>query len=158
MLGYFAGAVIRRMRGQKQKTLVGYLYGHVAKEGETPTHIIDGVGYVGAALPKLPEWDKEKYPYALIRDASSQAHLYCFSDFYCGDNNYTPTDPKRLYVSSDYFSCRAPHDDTSWTDPIYGESGGPSWDLPHITWTNFDVLNEDGTVFLAASDPIPVYE
>lgn len=27
-----------------------------------------------------------------------------------------------------------------------------------LLWSNFDILNSDGTVFLAASDPIPVYE
>lgn len=27
-----------------------------------------------------------------------------------------------------------------------------------LVWTGFDVLNEDGTVYVAASEPIPVYE
>ena len=25
-------------------------------------------------------------------------------------------------------------------------------------WANYDILNEDGTLYLAATDPIPVYE
>lgn len=27
-----------------------------------------------------------------------------------------------------------------------------------VKWSNFDILNEDGSVYLAASDPIPVYD
>ena len=44
----------------------------------------------------------------------------------------------------------------------------PAWDEWEVvnnqygtngsSWANYDIFNEDGSVYLAASDPIPIYE
>lgn len=50
---------------------IGYFYGHETKDGEEVPdgcikHTINGVDYVGAVLPKLPEYDADVYPWAVI--------------------------------------------------------------------------------------------
>lgn len=47
-------------------------------------------------------------------------------------------------------------DETEWGHKIENAQSGLF--TASSLWANFDVLNEDGTVYLAASDPIPVYE
>ena len=39
------------------------------------------------------------------------------------------------------------------------------WEVVHTkyavsgsSWANYDILNEDGSIYLSASDPIPIYE
>lgn len=87
VLGMILASVSRGVFPQR------YLYGHVAKDGETvPDGLIkctiNGTDYVGAVLPQLPEWDKKKHPYALIayyncdqkESGSRCARLICSSE------------------------------------------------------------------------------
>ena len=67
--------------------------------------------YNGVKLPALPEWDKEKYPYAAMNLGANYGVLYLL------DNALM---------------------------------------AKQFQWANFDILNEDGTLYLAASDPVPV--
>lgn len=47
---------------------------------------------------------------------------------------------------------------TEWTlSNSIGTDGFNNY-LHMVVWANYDVLNLDGTVYLAASDPVPVYE
>lgn len=107
--------------------------------------------YNGVRLPKLPEWDKTKYPYAYIGTSGMDTTYYylCFSDTLetarnisrivgTGDENYTLADGE-------------------W-GPFLSTSSVA------VIWTNTDIYYIDslsevgGTLCLAASDPIPVYE
>jgi hypothetical protein len=48
-----------------------------------------------------------------------------------------------------------------WDDEpykVYEEYDGRTLREFTPLWTSHDILNEDGTVYLAASEPIPVYE
>lgn len=111
--------------------------------------------YNGVELPALPEWDKTQYPCAVIIYSPlfgvPQWKLYACPEFI-----YRKTD------SSYQFGCSR---HKIWT------SGGAGWTAQSdvaeeryitsvgsssVKWTNQDIFNEDGTVWLAASEPVPV--
>ena len=159
LAGYFVGCRLRAMRGKKQP--IGYLYGHVAKEGETPTHTINGVDYVGAVLPDIykvytPELQKE-YPYAfLVHSDGAYTSLFVMSAQAHMVGSFT------LCASSDleYIGYRMP--DGEWVDngTVSTTNAGEvvNYKANTMIWANFNVLNDDGTIYLDASDHIPVYE
>lgn len=118
--------------------------------------------YNGVELPALPEWDKETYPYAYI-DKLFNYHLVLSSAHLYVDNTESNTLIGSLHsdgaeVNFMIWSCA---------------TGGSSWNLANegagvidrantVVWanTNLYYLNSvndiDGTVYLAASDPIPL--
>lgn len=129
-----------------------------------PLGEIVAYSYNGTVLPKLPEWDKTAYPYAVI--SNLRARLICSS---------VPL----LYKKGIAFEyLNASEDGTSILYKNNTELG--SWELSeeHDTtvfskgetvlyhdltwsyvWTNHDILKEDdGTLFLEETEPIPVYE
>ena len=157
LLGFQVGQAIRRMRGKREP--VAFLYGHVAKEGETPTHIIDDVGYVGVVLPKLPE--VEGHNNAYMRTSSSgavRAHLTSVPLY--------ETDDGRLLATADGtrhdFDC---YDGTSWVEktPSYPEFSKDEFVIvaegenTPLVWTKHDILSDDGTPYFAGFNPIPIY-
>ena len=134
--------------------LIGYALGLSGKPlplsgGEPVAYLYNGV-----RLPKLPEWDKEAYPYAgifsmsvgfMFRALSPTAYYFQNGDEWTlgsFDGNLSST----KYNDKDNWG-RLSHDTS------YG--GLPA---PVLIWTNFDFMNEDGSVYLAASEPIPVYD
>lgn len=140
-----------------------FFYGRVAKEGETPTHTFDGVDYVGAILPPLPEWDKTVYPYALITEVvqGERYHFVAFStkpmahpDNIMPEYIWYGTQPTDDGATIEYI-CRTTdndgwvfkHDSSYFRDPLF-----------NLRWANHDALNTDGTIYLSAIDPIPIYE
>lgn len=112
--------------------------------------------YNGVRLPELPEWDREKYPYALIGAYPNEdgygisGNLYLTSKVEFGYNKYNVWSIATEYIfpfdaNSDY--------PTEW-QPGREYSGSPGVNV--IDWANFDLLDEDGSVYLAASEPVPV--
>ena len=113
--------------------------------------------YNGMRLPKLPEWDRGSYPFAYI----SNGFLGIGRSYvYFKNVEYGKTDGGN--------HCIIVPAGTG----MYGLYSNGQWKEPTVTteddfmpvpdsiliWANFDVLNEDGSVFLTASEPIPVYE
>jgi hypothetical protein len=109
--------------------------------------------YNGVELPSLPEWDKETYPYAVIQQLNSRwFKLWVMKEKPYVSGNY-------LHITSDsltwdnYYAF-----DNTYTD-AWGSLGAvstASQTASSFIWSNADILNEDGTLYLAASDPIPV--
>lgn len=128
--GYLVGCRIRAMRGKKK--IVGYSYN-------------------GTVLPGLPEWNKEKYPYAWIGKEASPSFLYMLSQppLWNGTELVASADCNCLWYSLTggvwVYDLTATHSagDTVGDDAM---------------WTNTDILNTEGAVHLAASDPAPIYE
>jgi hypothetical protein len=166
VLGMILGSVSRGQFPQREP--IGYLYGHVAKEGETPTHTINGVGYVGVVAPGLPVVDGYDYM-AISRFVSNGVTTYTadfttvklvsnevafgyrigfdnsiYAEGYLGQYRLSESKWEQLAIdmtidtSSDFFKYDTEND--------------------HLIWTNHDIVNEDGTVYLAAIEPIPIYE
>ena len=125
--------------------------------------------YNGVELPALPEWDKETYPYAVITpmfattDPNKGAKLYVYSAplYHAEGELTTATACKRMIALWSYLS----HPEYGWykytstteigfTDPEDMEAGDII--ARSAVWTNTDILNEDGSIYLAASDPVPV--
>lgn len=115
--------------------------------------------YNGVVLPKLPEWDKSKYPYAVIwRSGTTNNPYYCavpFEDYSFQKSGggvwivwHVPSDSQVPWYKATLESKAFEY--------YYDEYGYAV--VSAIVWANFDVLNADGTLFLAKSDPVPIYE
>ena len=156
---------------EPSKEPIGWLYGHVAKEGETATHTIDGVGYVGNVLPNIesvytPEL-QETYPYALINRENYNRHDDGWLYLYLTDKPVS-TAIGNLYARGANYIAYKVHTyaevvtQATWefvkSDKV-GEEGifaTEQWAM----WTNTDLRHEFSHIILAASDCvcIPIYE
>lgn len=138
MLGFIAG--VTSVGGVSAKEPVAYLYN-------------------GVRLPKLPEWDKTAYPYAIITVSSTDVYRLSLSTQvfdYSGLAKVTTAAPTKAYKLVD----------GQWEWISDKESGTYTLSLISPVWSNHDVLYSDyfendglaGKVMIAASDPVPVYE
>lgn len=109
--------------------------------------------YNGVRLPKLPEWDSKYRKLFIFRDEEESSYdvIAAESVEYTYNGAKFAIDPHGEYC---WYYC----DDGSGTWEFYANTSNPfAALLDRIVWANFDVLGEDGTTYLAASDPIPVY-
>lgn len=131
--------------------------------------------YNGIRLPALPEWDRGVYPYVFIYlyqydgnpDNSQYVLEYTENRVAVGENKallYT-TGSRLSYelVASD--GSPTISSDGSWVfDKEYDADTYSTWYFSignyrrTPIWANHNIDNPDGTVYLAASDPVPVYE
>ena len=113
--------------------------------------------YNGKELPALPEWDKETCPYAIIITGIivGATDLYCSSEPYIAEvvDGYNQITTERVNLL--HYRYRT-------EEYVSGASDGWEQVATSITihpaplWTNTDIFYEDGTLYLAASDPVPV--
>lgn len=136
--------------------------------------------YNGVKLPKLPEWDKETYKYALICgpytvDDYPDAHYYSFAavklplEFRAGNGYAFVSDTSLKYQSSRLATTQELAGYLNADGSALGSAGVNAWGeltdwtmlgltaYPPILWTNYYILNSDDTVYLAPSDPVPIY-
>mgnify|MGYP006923202962 CR=1 FL=1 len=118
--------------------------------------------YNGKNMGELPEWDVSKFPYACIersKVSKTSYKLYLMKSKVYG---VVQSDGDvNLYGNISYLSYSGGigqhwhsfHDNTSAsgsflvaTDPAYA------------VWANHDIIADDGSMILPASDPVPVYE
>ena len=114
--------------------------------------------YNGVRLPKLPEWDREKYPYAVLREMVSETTPYAV---YYSKQQPTLNSSGKVFICSLAYPgvvtyCDYTDGALAWRST--NTSLLTSTSVDGVFWTNTDILNEDGSVWLAASDPTPVYE
>lgn len=128
-------------------------YDGVVIEGASPVRY----SYNGVELPPLPEWDKETYPYASIYNGkilyisktpqmfSVLGHNWLRLDVpilkavYSQDGNYMWSDFEEISNGEDGF----------WYEQIYEHTK---------MWANHNIMSTNGGIYLAASDPAPIYE
>ena len=113
--------------------------------------------YNGVVLPKLPEWDKTKYPYAIIVhhviNSTDEMILWLAESF--TTKGYEHTAGRRLtYVLNE---------DTNKWDFVEEEvANRPVARYYTIVWTSKDIYNNysSSNVYIEypASDPIPINE
>jgi hypothetical protein len=151
LIGWLTGRRIAGQRKKTEKVPVAYLYN-------------------GVRLPKLPEWDKEKYPYAIIALVGTSGFggsIYSLrmpednSVVTYGDANTQAINANKSSLFSNVMGVTDENASSkSWADVKQYSMGDIDnyIDLDTIIWTNFDIYKTDGTLYLAASDPIPVYE
>lgn len=97
-------------------------------------------------LPKLPEWDKERYPYAYICFKESTGYVFAVNSIEVNVNS----EKTMIVYSNDYIRNLV---DGEWAAGRAGLGFTP-------VWANYDVCYAEApsTVVLPASDPVPVYE
>lgn len=131
--------------------LKSWLYGFVLgltemplplKIGEKPTEPI-AYSYNGVILPKLPEWDREAYPYAVIIPKNDTYYLLLQDTKFNAVHDW--------FITTLFVDFKFEYDGTIWTD--YTGSLGTATPI----WSNEDIYQDD-MLRLAASEPIPVYE
>ena len=120
--------------------------------------------YSNITPPKLPTWDTTAYPYAVLvfnyeKDATDwyQVHLnYSSIPF-----TYSTTDACITNTASEH-GWRI-YGDNSWTTEIMSTAGlalspGLKGQVFQRIWTNHDILDENGVVYLPANSVTPVDE
>lgn len=119
--------------------------------------------YNGIRLPALPEWDRGVYPYAVIWSQLNGYHLTCLpADAYYEEHSSVEG---LLYFKADTVChCKTNEDLTEWgeweevaDDTAYAIIDYPNEHMFACVWTNFNA-EYDGTTYMTASEPIPVYE
>lgn len=114
--------------------------------------------YSGVELPILPDWDQETYPYATVVVSETFTGLYFtttpYSIIATDDGKYGIINRSEMTAT-----VYKPQDD-AWSiiaSDMTLEAGESAGSIDGWTvWTNYDLLNSDGTVYQAASNPIPV--
>lgn len=144
--------------------LIGFALGLCGKPLPFAKKTPIGYSYNGVVLPALPEWDREGYPYAVIMDLKSATNAT--SDFIVWflDNPIVFRGSYLSYANgiNDGYAQNYIYNngDSGW---VLNEEKTDFWDdlslSGDLVWTNTDILSEaDGTVYLATSEPVPVYE
>ena len=139
-LGWLVGRQIAGQRRTQEKQPIAYLYN-------------------GVQLPPLPEWDKVKYPYAFIWEFVG---IYKLSVFDTPLRYGIVNGEHCIYLSAGaegllYNSKLTDGEYKSW-EYVKEEIIAESVELTPF-WANHNVISDsDGSAYLEASDPIPVYE
>lgn len=155
------------MTGKMRELVKGMILGVTGKPLPVSTgKTLVGYSYNGVVLPALPEWDKETYPYAVISELGLLPGYYNLHVL--GKDSYYFNSGGRYFGGSDEikpvpgYQCTSniyPFDE--WKELLFMDNANAcAYENKTIitVWSNFDMLNEDGTIFMAASEPIPVYE
>lgn len=102
--------------------------------------------YNGVELPALP---KLAYPHAIIANTTESYWLFVSeSEMYIYPSGVT------TYIGTPCLQYK--HLDGEWVEGEYGTVANSNTLTSVPVWANHDVLNEDGTLYLAAGDPVPV--
>lgn len=118
--------------------------------------------YNGIRLPALPEWDREKYPYAAIGKWLDVYQLYLSTV----PLTYRNAVPNIWYFDAtengEALVYQTTTDTMIWEEQTRkeftaGQAVYVTVGEPH--WADYDIYHyTSGNVALAASDPVPVYE
>lgn len=160
LLDFVTGLIMARCSPRRafyKPEPIGHFYGHETNEGETPTHIINGVDYVGAVLPDINDvWtDKETYPYAYVSFYDRFGYELFVTDNILG----AYTDGCMLIHHAVTNALHYKFIDGEWVP-----QGDVVVDSPTPIWCSVDLyyLNEEflisGNLCLDASTPIPIYD
>lgn len=113
--------------------------------------------YNGIELPPLPEWDKETYPNAYIA-RNTDADSYEYGLVLSKKNIGVHSGGLYHFATSMLYKC-IDGDWTLETSALWGLSGVVVWSNTDVYYDTYDSLGDlAGTLYLAASTPIPVYD
>ena len=143
VMGYRVGCAIRANRGKK--TPVAYLFN-------------------GVELPALPERDEKTYCCAFMLDYTDAIYLFFASYNLWAESVYNGTKVSLAANNSGtMMKYQYMTESDKWEYVTSGDSVAnaaftvESEPREKCIWNSADILNSDGSVYLSASDPIPVY-
>ena len=122
--------------------------------------------YNGVRLPPLPEWDKETYPYAMMTPpmlGGSRLYLLSEWEYYYYHNSISGFSQEGIKYSKGSPTYKASVDGAEW-ERMPDVVNASQVIFEYILWANTDVVCQSdyykpaGSIYLAASEPIPVYE
>ena len=160
-------------RAFPQREPIGYLYGHIAKDGEK-THTINGVDYYGYVVPKFPELDENVYKCAIMFERSAGlfdgCSLFVFSEQYsCVNQNpkmevYAPL--KMWQIQEDWQTSGAMWEPFGLETEESGIHQINYYGLSKPIWSNYVIRRDPpddelyGSIVLDSNDCviIPIYE
>ena len=106
--------------------------------------------YNEMALPPIPDWNGETHPYVYISHVASLAsYTYRAREIQYGKDDYG----YQIGIIDGWCYMFWHADATGWERIRSTEQTGLNAALEQIVWANFDVLNEDGSIYLPASYP-----
>lgn len=151
------GNIALRISKEEEVKSIMYFYGVQSDNGGIGLRSGAAVTkYDGAVLPNIDEvWtDKETHPYAFIVFAGGLAQSYqlwltpeiTYGESGSGDWCFGYVDGAMYY--SEY--------DGEWKNPINSATGGLYGTIDSVIWSNADILNKDGSVGHAKSEPISI--
>lgn len=165
------------MTDEKRSRVLGMILGSVSR-GQFPQREPVAFLYNGVRLPDIDSvWtDKETYPYAMIWRyrfpdgsqypyADDKTRVY-FSNLPFGTRKGYTADGRVMYNPHEeailHLVSRFPYGEVDWavgTEVNRLGAGSYYQDDVIFIWSNYDIIDENnGTLYLAASEPIPVYE
>ena len=126
--------------------------------------------YNGTILPPLPDYDKETYPSLAISKFNDDSacwlvicqHQLTYAPGFVYPHRYEivqpPNEQNNYYGDTFLRYSKKPNKD-NW-EPLSTSNLATVIDLVNasVIWSNMDILNEDGSVYFKATEPIPVYE
>lgn len=115
--------------------------------------------YNGVTLPALPERDKVTYPHAVLMYQNTDADDSTYIFLLVSTVEWQVGGTANLFITNDGTGqvYRALVDGGTEFEYVRDAESFTSAAKAKIFWTNTDILNTDGSVYLPASDPIPVY-
>lgn len=132
--------------------------GSVYLAASVPLPIISYL-YNGIELPPLPEHDNTEYLFAFIGKGVSSDYY----SLYLSTEPFTHTGTKATGTGISFESALLYHStDGGWEYVTETQNDFPLTalltgnKLGEAVWTNTDILNADGSVYLPASEPVPV--
>jgi hypothetical protein len=167
-----AAALCSKARALSKREPIGFLYGHVAKEGEEIPNgwikrTINGVDYVGMVLSDLPASPDETYKYQVIVARGDYFRAYTtsvelkFEVSPSGDNWLIwEKQDDGVYKGFRSFDASLTYNGSVVDAPEWKYMGHGTY-LSHfnsLLWSNYNILDESGTLILEKSDQIPIYE
>ena len=139
---YLLGRRIAGQRRKQERVPVAYLYNGVRLPG-----LPDAQGYQNAFIGTL-KLGTNTTTFLYLLDFIPKATEYQFGI-------------KKLIGIGSYLYCgiKGSASTLRWADADPGEATGEPFGMVFTSiWSNVDVYNDDGTLYLAASEPVPVYE
>lgn len=106
--------------------------------------------YNGASRPPIAEWNGETHPYVYIVSHAFGNYMYRAKNIQYGTDEYG----YQLGMVDGWPYSFTSGKSTDWEKIRQKEQTGLNSNLDDIVWANFDVLNEDGSIYLPASYPI----
>lgn len=113
--------------------------------------------YNGVRLPDISSLTTvgRSWKHAFITLDEEEYHLFMTSS----DSAPYRKDDGTIHFEPYATAVKLSTDGTYWEHRFnYVEAGDLAYFSRAFVWTSHDILNEDGSLYLAASEPIPIYE